>query len=293
MASQPTSRSGGVNAADDRTPTRRSAPSRLGELASVATDAGGNAAGVALGALVAGPDGAFLAAAATPPVALALKRAVAQIQGWVGGRQAERVSETIRVAVADIEQHRSAGGSLGGEFAVVEEGKQSDAEEIAEGVLQTAAFAYEQKKAPYLGHLLASIAIRDDIQLADAHRLTRLVATLSYRQLACLAAIGSGEAKIDRIEASLAIALSKKNRMSAGIADEVEELSNTHDLLGIRDSTAKGDVATSSGLNLKHRALPRDLALTERGRFLFELLRLDTLPEVDRRTAIDELLGTE
>lgn len=293
MASARKSRSNGDATADGRPPARRPAPSRRGELVSVAADAGGNAAGIALGALVAGPDGALLAAAVSPPVAVALKRAVAQITGWVGGRQAERVSETIRVAVADIELHRSAGGTLVGGFATVAGGERSDAEEIAEGILQTAAFAYEQKKAPYLGHLLASIAIRGDIHLADAHRLTRLVAALSYRQLACLAAIGIGEAKIDAIEASVAIALSKKRRMSAGIADEVEELSNTYDLVGIRDSRAEGDIVISSGLNLRHRSLPRDVALTERGRFLFELLRLDALPADDRRAAINELVGLD
>jgi hypothetical protein len=261
-----------------------------GEMVSTAAEAGGNVAGAVLGALFVGPDGAVAGAAISPPVAWALKRAVVQIRGWVGGRQVERVSETIKVAATDIEKHLSDGGQITGFFANVgDEG--SDAEEIAEGILQAAAFAYEQRKTPYLGHLLASIAIRGDIHLADAHRLTRLVGELSYRQLACLSAIGSGEAKIDTIQAGVVRSLAKRDRMSAGIAEEVEELSNTHDLIGSRDSTQAGDIATSSGITLGHRTLPRNLALTERGYFLFELLRLDTLPGDDRLAVVGELLG--
>jgi hypothetical protein len=263
-----------------------------GELASTAADAGGNLAAVGLGALFAGADGAVAGAVVGPSFALALKQAAAQVGGWVGGRQVERVSETIKVAATDIEQHLSDGGQITGFFARVgDEG--SDAEEIAEGILQAAAFAYEQRKTPYLGHLLASIAIRGDIHLADAHRLTGLVRDLSYRQLACLSAIGSGETKIDTIQSGVMRSLAKRDRMSAGIAEEVEELSNTHDLIGSRDSTQEGDIATSSGITLGHRTLPRSLALTERGYFLFELLRLDTLPGDDRRAVVAELLGMD
>lgn len=259
------------------------------EIVSAAAETGGNLASVVLAGLF-GPDGTVAGALLGPSFTLALKHAIGQISRWVGDRQVERVSETIRAAAADIEQYRAGGGEVVGMFASVGD-ERSDAEEVAEGILQTAAFAYEQRKAPYLGHLLASIAIRGDIHLADAHRLTRLVGELSYRQLACLAAIGSGEAKIDTIQAGVAMAYTKQNQMSAGIAEEVEELSNEHDLIGNRDSTREGDIATDSGLTLGHRSLPRDLALTERGRFLYGLLRLDTLPVDDQQIVVMELMG--
>jgi hypothetical protein len=269
----------------------RRSPS-AGEIVSTAADTTGNLAGVVLAALF-GPDGAVVGLALGPSVSLVFKQAVAQVGGWVSGRQADRVSEAIRVAASDLERYIAEGGEIAGAFASVDGDERSAADEIAEGVLQTVAFAYEQRKAPYLGHLLASLAVRPDISVADAHRLTRLVGELSYRQLACLSAIGSGEAKIDTIQAGVMRSLAKRDRMSAGIAEEVEELSNTHDLLGSRDSTQAGDIATSSGITLGHRTLPRSLALTERGYFLFELLRLDTLPDDDRRAVVGELLGMD
>lgn len=247
-------------------------------------------AGVVLAAIF-GPDGAVAGAALGPSLALVLKQAVAQVGGWVSGRQAERVSEAIRVAAADLAQHLSAGGEISATFASADGQESSAADEIAEGVLQTVAFAYEQRKAPYFGHLLASLAVQPDISVADAHRLTQLLGRLSYRQLACLSAIGSGEAKIDTIRANVAIAFAKQQRMSDGVAEELEELSNAHDLLGFRDGTQDSDIATGSGINIGHRMLPRDLALTQRGHFLFKLLRLDTLPPDDRVTAVRELIG--
>jgi hypothetical protein len=268
-------------------------PSRAGEIASTAADAGGNLASVGFGALFAGSEGAVAGAVVGPSVALVFKQAVAQIGSWVGGRQAERVSEAIRVAAFDIEQHVSEGGAIRSGFADAGDQSLLDAEEIAEGVLQTVAFSYEQRKAPYLGHLLASLAVRPEITVADAHRLTRLVDLLSYRQLACLAAMGSGEAQIDLIKANVAIAYSKQQAMSDGIAEETEELSNEYELLGFRDSTAEGLVATGSGIKLGHRSLPRDLALTERGYFLYAMTRLDLLPKEDRLAAIMELVGSD
>lgn len=271
--------------------TPRHDPS-AGEIVSTVADTTGNLAGVLLAALF-GPDGAVAGVALGPSFALVFKHAVAQVGGWISGRQAERVSEAIRVAASDLEHYISEGVEISRAFASVDGQEASAGEEIAEGVLQTVAFSYEQRKAPYLGHLLASLAVRLDISVADAHRLTQLVGRLSYRQLACLSAIGSGEAKIDTIHASVAIAFAKQQRMSDGVAEEVEELSNAHDLIGYRDSRQEGNIATGSGITIGHRTLPRDLALTERGHFLFELLRLDTLPGDDRRAVVGELLGMD
>lgn len=258
-----------------------------GEIASTAVEASGNLAGVGLGALFAGAEGAVAGAVVGPSFALVLKQAVAQVGAWISGRQEDRVSEAIRVAASDLEQHISEGGELRKVFA----SEQSAAEDIAEGVLQTVAFSYEQKKAVYLGHLLASVAVREDISVADAHRLTRLVGQLSYRQLTCLAAIGAGPTEVPSIAAGVVIALNKKRR-TEGAADELAELTDSYDLIGNRGSDDEGDTATSPGISPGGKTQTRYLALTLRGRNLFELLRLDSLPATDRREMVDELLGT-
>jgi hypothetical protein len=256
---------------------------------STAADAGGNLAGVGLGVLFAGPEGAVAGAMVGPSVALAIRQAVEQIGGWIGGRQADRVSETIRVAASDIEQHLSEGRKISAAFADAGN-KSSAAEEIAEGVLQTAAFSYEQRKATYLGHLLASVAVRDDISVADAHRLTRLVGSLSYRQLACLAGIGNGPTEVPTITAAVVMVMNK-NETADGVADEINELTNTHRLF---NSTGTTNGAAAANLPV---AAPGDgkpllhIGLTTRGQKLFELLRLDTVPKQDRRDVVAEMLS--
>ena len=243
---------------------------------STAADTGGNLAGVGLGVLFAGPEGAVAGAMVGPSVALAIRQAVEQIGGWIGGRQADRVSETIRVAASDIEQHLSGGRKISAAFA--DAGSKS-AEEIAEGVLQTAAFSYEQRKATYLGHLLASVAVRDDISVADAHRLTRLVGSLSYRQLACLAGIGNGPTEVPSITAAVVMVMNK-HEGADGVADEVNELTNTYKLFNATGTPA------GQGRSSLH------IGLTARGQKLFDLLRLDAVPEQDRREVVAEMFET-
>jgi hypothetical protein len=263
-------------------------PSSRRAFVSTAADTDGNLAGVGLGVLFAGPEGAVAGAMVGPSVALAIRQAVEQIGGWVGGRQADRVSETIRVAASDIEQHLSEGRKISAAFADAGN-KSSAAEEIAEGVLQIAAFSYEQRKATYLGHLLASVAVRDDISVADAHRLTRLVGSLSYRQLACLAGIGNGPTEVPTITAAVVMVMSK-NETADGVADEINELTNTHRLFN-----SKGTLADEAGTAKLPAAARGDgkpslhIGLTTRGWKLFELLRLDTVPEQDRRDVVAEM----
>ncbi|HEY2141578.1 MAG TPA: hypothetical protein VGG98_05915 [Solirubrobacteraceae bacterium] len=131
----------------------------------MAADTSGNLASAGIGALFAGADGAVAGAVVGPSLAFVFKQAAAQVGGWVGGRQADRVGVAISVAAADLERHIADGGAIRPAFANVDGEERSEAEEIAEGVFQTVAFSYEQKKATYLGHLLASVAIRAEISV--------------------------------------------------------------------------------------------------------------------------------
>lgn len=253
------------------------------EMTSTAADAGGNLAGIGLGALFAGAEGAVAGAVVGPSVALLLKQAVAQVGGWITGRQEDRVSEAIRVAATDLEQYLAEGGEIREAFA----SGQSDAEDIAEGILQAVAFSYEQKKAVYLGHMLASIAIRPDISVADAHRLTRVVDQLTYRQLVWLADMGAATAVDPELLSTAALLIElHQERTVEGVADELKELSGTYGLIGNLGAPNEDDLPTGG------KPPGRYLALTVRGRKLFELLRLDSLPGTDRHTMADELLST-
>ncbi len=210
---------------------------------------------------------------------------MATVGGWIDGRQTDRMSETIKVAAADLAKHLESGGVLSRAFASSEGSEHSAAEDIAEGVLQTVAFSYEQKKAPYLGHLLAGLATRSDLSIGDAHYMTRLVGRLSYRQLAILAMIDKGKINGDRMMNHTAL-------MQQAIADEMEELSATYALIGSQEENPEGEIATFSGLNLV-LSLPKELRLTHQGHLVFNLLQLDTVPEQDQQDSLSELLGSD
>jgi hypothetical protein len=253
---------------------------------STAADVGGNLASIGLGALFAGADGAVAGAFVGPTLATALRSATEQISGWIGGRQAERVSEAIRTAALDIQDYCAQGHSVREDFLGGGSGSVA-AEEIAEGLLQTVAFSYEQRKAPYLGHLLASVAVRPDISVADAHHLISLVDRFSYRQLVTLAAIGAGLVRRDALAAGTVLT---RRRMGRALAVELEELSSTYGLVG--ETGTDEEDSTFTGL-IETRRLPLDLSLLDQGRFLFELMRLDTVPQAEQIEALRELLGIE
>src|SRR5581483_4662925 len=61
-------------------------------------------------------------------------------------------------------------------------------EELVEATLVAAADTYEERKLPYLAHLLAAITFEPGITHAHANRLITVADQLSYRQLVELAA---------------------------------------------------------------------------------------------------------
>jgi hypothetical protein len=263
--------------------------SSAGEIASTAAEATANLAGVGLGALFAGAEGAVAGAVVGPSLALALKHAAAQVGVWITGRQEDRVSEAIRVAASDLAQYLSQGQKLHEAFVNGDDSEPSGAEAIAEGVLQTVAFSYEQKKAVYLGHLLASVAVSDSLSVADAHQLTRLVGQLSYRQLVWLSEIGGQPTKTSIELLSVLADKVMRNNHDGAVGSFADELLELRDFYGL---IATGEDEDDSITQLKIIA-PNgpefSLILTARGRNLFTLLRLESLPDTDRREVVEEL----
>lgn len=63
----------------------------------------------------------------------------------------------------------------------------SAADELAEGVLLSAADSFQEKKLRHLGAILPAASVRDDVSAADALWICRLVDRLSWRQLTVIA----------------------------------------------------------------------------------------------------------
>lgn len=255
-------------------------------------DVGSGLASSGLGLILAGPDGALAGAFVGPLVARAVRQGMQQLLGWLTGRQTERVKTAITTAADEIARRLEAGESVRDDhFFSAGDNGQSSASEVAEGVLQHAAGAYEQYKTAHFGHLLASIAFRPDIGVADAHYLTRLADRLSWRQFLVLALFREPPQEslslreIDQSGVGLSGSVT-------GLSEEVQELGNLG-LLGEAD--ADGDAIRAGTLIRGASGLigvPMELwRLTALGRLLVETARLDLLPSEARNKVLDDLLA--
>ena len=72
-----------------------------------------------------------------------------------------------------------------GFFSNQENGR-SDADEVWESALLKSQREAEEKKLPYMAHLLANIAFDTEISTAMAHQITKIAEALTYRQMCIL-----------------------------------------------------------------------------------------------------------
>ncbi len=152
-------------------------------------EAGANTAGAVsgavLGAAMGGAEGAALGAVAGQFV----HAAAATISHLLlPQRQRTRIEEVVRLATTAIADLKAEGLEPRTDgFFDSRNMEESPAEEIAEGVLQVARDAYEQKKVPLLATFLARIAFHSEIAPEQANFLVRTIDQLTYEQIGLLA----------------------------------------------------------------------------------------------------------
>ncbi len=148
----------------------------------------GGAVGGALGFLAGGPVGAALGGAGGAAAALALKHIGDEAsKRLLGPRESVRVGGVLAIAAEEIRQRIERGEQVrtDGFFEQKKTGR-SDAEEVAESVLLKSQREPEEKKIPYMGHLLSSVAFDPQIGAHMAHQITKAAEQLTYRQLCIL-----------------------------------------------------------------------------------------------------------
>ncbi len=148
----------------------------------------GGAVGAALGFLAGGPGGAALLGAGGAVAAIALKRMGQEAsQRLLGPREAVRIGGVLAIAAGEIRKRIEAGEHVraDGFFKQKQTGR-SDAEEVVESVLLKSQREPEEKKIPYMGHLLSSLAFDSEIGAHMAHQITKAAEQLTYRQLCLL-----------------------------------------------------------------------------------------------------------
>ena len=102
-------------------------------------------------------------------------------------REKQRLGTVFRVMVTEIHRRREAGESVRtDDFFDEKQTGRSNATEVAESVLLKVQREPEEKKIPYMGYLLSSIAFAPEISVQMAHQLTKIAEQLTYQQLCIL-----------------------------------------------------------------------------------------------------------
>jgi len=161
--------------------------SDIRRLINAGAEIAGGAVGGALGFLAGGPAGAALFGAGGAAAAVALQHIGQEAsKRLLGPREAVRVGGVLAIATAEIRQRIERGERVrtDGFFERNPAGR-SDAEEVAESVLLKSQREPEEKKIPYMAHLLSCVAFDPEISAHMAHQVTKAAEQLTYRQL-CL-----------------------------------------------------------------------------------------------------------
>ena len=147
-----------------------------------------SAANAAITNLLPGPEGAALGGAISTAASTMFQSIGHEISSrWMAPREQARVGGVFGLAAMEIVQRCEGGEQFrdDGFFDLGDTGR-SDAEEVWESILVKAQREPEEKKLPYMAHLLANVAFNSRINAAMAHQMTKAAEVMTYRQLCIL-----------------------------------------------------------------------------------------------------------
>ena len=152
----------------------------------------------------------------------------------------------------------------------------SDAEEVWESALMKSQREPEEKKLPYMAHLLASLAFAEEVGAHMAHQLTKAADQLTYRQLCILKLIAHQE----RYSLREGNYTELDGKASVGLLQLTHEY---HDLSNMRYILSPGLTFGLAYLN------PSEVTLQAMGEVTVRLMRLEEIPEEDITPIVTEL----
>ena len=105
----------------------------------------------------------------------------------LGPREKVRVGGVLAIAASEIKCRMENGDRIRtDDFFDEKPLGRSDAEEVVENILLKSQRESEEKKLPYMGHLLSNIAFDSLISAQMAHQIVKVAEQLTYRQLCIL-----------------------------------------------------------------------------------------------------------
>jgi hypothetical protein len=145
-----------------------------------------------MGFLAGGPLGAAVLGAGGVLASKALNYVGMEIsERLLGPRERTRIGATLTLAAAEINERIEKGEKVrsDGFFDRTDSGR-SNAEELAESVLLKSQREPEEKKLPFLAHLLANISFSPEISVPLGEQLIKAADQLTYRQFCILRLAG-------------------------------------------------------------------------------------------------------
>ena len=141
-----------------------------------------------LGALLSGPRGAAVGGTIGVAATMAVKAIGHDLSSrLLSPRKQMRVGGVYALATAEIVGRCQNGEEVRDDgFFSAGDGGRSEAEEVWESALLKSQREPEEKKLPYMAHLLANLAFDKRISAAMAHQMTKAAEFMTYRQLCIL-----------------------------------------------------------------------------------------------------------
>lgn len=265
------------------TPSNSDENDRLHEIVDAGMELAGGGAGAVIGSVfsvaMAGPTGIFAAGVAATAVALTLRKVGAEITDRVlAKRETLRVGMVLGLTAKYTQKRLDEGDKIRDDgFFDTDLVDRSEADEVFEGVLIKCQQEHEERKLPYLSHLITSFAFNNGIGLPLANHLLKVAGSLTYRQLCLLEAFKlRNQLKLRTTDYSKS---EKINLEVIQVLDEIYEL------------TSKGLVSSEiqNVLIGIEWITPSGMKPVNLGMVLCELMCLKDIPSEDIHSAVFEI----
>ena len=236
-------------------------------------------AGTATGLVIAGPEGALVGGTTGSSVTMALRWLGHELSSrLLGPREEQRLGYVYTLAAAEIADRIGAGEQVreGGFFGENPSGR-SAAEEVWESILMKSQRESEERKLPYMAHLLANLAFEPGVGSHMAHQITKTAEQLSYRQLCILSLIMTKET----------YSLRKSDYRNEGGTFPTELYQLFYEYFDLHN---RGYIDSGTGTMLGLTDLnPSAVQLQGLGFVTFQLMRLSEIPKSDVLPKVEQL----
>ena len=196
---------------------------------------------------------------------------------WVLGKS--NVSATsFTLAAAEVAERINAGEQVRqDEFFSDNRSGRSEGEEVWESILMKSQREPEEKKLPYMAHLLANLAFDPGIGSHMAHQVTKTAEQLTYRQLCIL--------KLIMVKEQYALRKNDYRKPGGTFPAELYQLFYEY-----YDLHNRGYFDSGTGTMLGLTDLnPSAVKLQGLGLVTFQLMRLSAIPEADVLPIVEQL----